>query len=172
MARNNKHYFGVRGTGKRYVRFPVPVTNAKKPASFLRTKKHVLQGVEGEACSCANAEAALEGLGGFGWSFTKSRAYKIDRVNKHGVPIHATCYVHNQDGFQEKYDRLGKTALMGSPDCEAEVVLNPPPKYIAQKGSRAYAPSAKDGSHEKLKRKQAKSELARFTRQGVSFTNA
>lgn len=130
MAKNRKyqHYFTLRGTGKKYLRFAIPVRPAEEPEQFQRLRKHVMRGIEGQACTCANAEGALDGLGGYAWEFSATRAFKIDKVDKRGVPAGGIFYMHNQNGFQEKYDRLGKRAMLASSECEGTVVLNPPPR--------------------------------------------
>lgn len=140
---------------------------ASRPEMFQRTAEHVKLGTEGKACTCANAVAALDALGGEGWEFTDNRAYKLF-ANKRGELTHAIVYEHNQGAFQKKYDRRGKRAMLRSPDCEAMVTLNPAPSYSPRKGPRAPYPRTKeDGSITKRRREGAIGSLARLERKGV-----
>lgn len=173
-TRLNKHYISVRSTGNKQMRIPIKVSIARLPVTIFRTKEDIKRGVEGQACSCANAETVMRQAHLFPHNchaaeFTDSRCTIVDKLDKRGVPIHGVVYAHAQNGFQKKYDRLGKKKMLASEHCEASVTLMPPPHYTSQKGARVGSPSAKDGSKVRKRMTASRGALARLERAGIQI---
>lgn len=120
----NKVYITLPGTGKKQVKIPVKAKPLRRKLSFHRTRDDVVHGVQGECASCANAiGASRSGLAEV-VQFTDSRAYLVDRFDKHGVPTECTVGEHDQGNFQREFD-TNKRALLRSDMCEGMVSIRP-----------------------------------------------
>lgn len=160
--RPNKHTTYLHGPGG-LVPIEVPVRPATKPLIARRRKRHVEMGEEGKPCTCANAHAYADEHGG-AWEFTDSRAYRFKRTKK-GKLIEAEYWTHNQGAFQRKFDKIGKRAMMNSPDCEGDVRLSVPPQYEPRNG---YRETSRNGTRLERRQKRAQNGgVALFARAGI-----
>lgn len=158
--RPNKHTTYLHGPGG-LVPVSVPVRPATAPLYAYRKRRHVVMGEEGRPCTCANAHTFAEEHGG-AWEFTDSRAFKY-KISKKGKLLEAEYWIHNQGGFQDRFDKLGKRAMLNSPECEARVALTVPPKSKP----RYDGGTSRSGSQLNKRRQRAHGGVARFERAGI-----
>lgn len=164
----NKVYITLPGTGKKQVKVPVKAKPLKRELSFFRSRDDVSHGVQGECATCANAvSASRNGLAEL-VQFTDSRAYLVDKFDKHGVPTECSIGEHDQGNFQREFDK-NKKALMKSDKCEGIVKIRP----LSMNRHRNNAVSKPTGPHaapSSTQKKRERGAAARAQRAGIVYT--
>jgi hypothetical protein len=170
----NKYYFTVPMTGRKPVRIPVRVIDAKSSVTLSRTIKDVLAGTAGMAVTCANSMCALRENGNafphdvFMVEFTDTRAYVVSKLNKNGVPVQCYRYAHKEGAFQKLYDTKGKNRLAKMSGVEKDFVLTPPPVQRRAPG-QGVSHGGTSGPNGRAGKVMSRKAVARAERAGINL---